>query len=80
MKVSIRELWEDLETYIVPKGASDVQRIEVKKAFYAGFRTATVEVFGDFVYDFGDQGMIEFTHGLVVEADALFGIKPHKEA
>ena len=38
------ELWESYETEVLPKDAPDVQRVECKRAFYAGaFAVACID-------------------------------------
>jgi hypothetical protein len=39
-EITLGKIWQEFAKIILPKGCHPIQAMEMKKAFYAGFRTA----------------------------------------
>lgn len=69
---TIEQRWEDLAVAVLPKDVPKIQRMEMKKAFYAGFVSA-LSIMCYEIVDMEDDAAIEQVTNLWSEAGATIG-------
>ena len=68
---TIREEWADFEQMVVPKEATQLQRKEMQKSFYAGFSSA-LYILTKEVTMLSDDDAEEALSKLIRESEAFF--------